>query len=104
MDNIIKSEVIEPTMIYIIDKLLGQISEAKDNSDDYELHRACSNLWNTINCMDSIAIYCSYTNPSPIHFSLAISKTKNDMANYIEYLIGINPLEWERGNKPQKWI
>lgn len=86
----IVSEVVEPTMAYIMGKLFKQVEEYKDDLD-YVID-GCFNLWIAANSIDRLSTCCTMKDSGATHFSIAAGNNLGRVADYIKEKCGFNPL------------
>ena len=81
----IHSEMIEPTMAYIIGRLFAQCEHVKD--DPNEFFSKCQNFWYAMRKINNLA----GTLDTP-HFSIAAGNELQRVADYIKENLGIDPI------------
>lgn len=88
------SEAVEPTMVYIIDRLIAQVEEVPDDDPykDIEVRRRCQTLWLALDSMSKLGTCCTMVgNPGAVHFNLLINNYQRMIDEYIEDKTGYSP-------------
>lgn len=66
-----------------------------EEATEQNLYHECCNFWFGMRALSQLAIACNNARDrtGAVHFSLALSNSKRDVAKYIEEKIGVNPFE-----------
>ena len=91
------SEAIEPAMAHIVGRLWKRCEEAKKSERPFELEDELHNLWYAMEAMLSLSV----ATKGATHFSVALGNHYQEIANYIESVIGYNPILQRPEDHPQ---
>lgn len=82
----IHSEVVEPTMAYIIGRLFIQCEQVRE-TDHNEFFNRCQNFWYGVSKINDLATACNAS-----HFSMTARNELQRVADYIKKYLDIDPI------------
>ena len=96
----IKSEIVEPTMSYILSRLWKQVEEEQRPEC---IEDVCLSLWLGMKAINRLSTVCNSKRPGAVHFSISCGNEMGRIAEYIKEKCGFNPWFDDENETVKRW-